>query len=653
MANITAEEIAKLDDDELEQFGQKNKAKKTKRRKLQGWLRWLQLVLVVLMAAYHFYTAVNTINPHTQRAIHLLFVLVFVFLLYPARKGSPAARPSVCDVILIVLSLCAVGFLLYRFEELAMMAGRYKRADIIWGVVSLLLVIEATRRVVGYTLPVFAVIMLLYGYFGEFVPGMLGHSGFSVNRIVSHLTLTTGGIYGQILGVSSMYIFLFILFGAFLGASGLTAVFNDIAMALSGSTRGGPAKVSVLASGLMGSISGSTTANVVTTGAFTIPLMKKIGYKDYFAGAVEAASSAGGQVMPPVMGSAAFIIADSLGVPYSKVLLAALIPAILYYFSLWIMIDLRARKEGIKGLEQDQIPDLMKVLRERGHLMLPLAVIIYMLVAGYNATWAAISGIIISVVASFLRRSTWIKPSDLLKALESGVLSALSVAIACAIIGIIIGIFSLTGIILAIGSAILSFSGGKLWLTLVLTMFVSLILGMGLPTTACYVLTSTVAAPALIGLNVLPMQAHMFVFYFGILSTITPPVAAGSYAAAGLSGANPNKTGWMGVRLACAGFIVPYMFIYSPELLLPEGINVLVALRVAVTSLIGIVCLGLAMEGYFKRRLNIVERCIALASAFALIDSGMLTDAAGVAGFAAVIASQTLTARQEKAVQKE
>ena len=617
---------------------QENDSRKSiKRRAFEGGLKIAIAVLTTLMSIYQLYSVVWSINPMQQRAMHLLFVLILVFLLYPATSKSPRTRPSVLDFVLVVAAAVSIGYLLIRFSALARSAGKYTTLDIVMGAVTVVLVLEACRRAVGNALPILALVVLLYGFTGQFLSGPLQHSGFSFKRIVAQLTLTTGGIYGQILGVSSTYIFLFILFGAFLGVTGMSGVFNDIAIALAGGTRGGPAKVSVLASGLMGSISGSTTANVVTTGAFTIPLMKKIGYKDYFAASVESAASAGGQIMPPVMGSAAFLMADSLGIPYSAVIKAALIPAILYYLSLWIMIDFRARKEGIRGLPKEQLPKLKLVLKERGHLLLPLIGIIVLLVSGYSATYSALIGIGIAIVSSFLKRSTRINVKELLVALQKGALSALSVAAACALIGIIIGIISLTGAILSVGNAIFSLSGGYLITSLILTMLVSLVLGMGLPTTACYVLTSTVAAPVLARFGISLLQAHMFVFYFGILSTITPPVAAGSYAAAGIAGSNPNKTGFSGIKLAVAGFLIPYMFIFSPELLLPTGVSFWVMLRVIPTAIIGVYCLALSVQGYLFKELSIWERLIAGIGALLLIDSGIITDVAGLVCFVVVM----------------
>lgn len=635
LKNITVEEVEKLDDEELEEIGKKKK-KKTSRRKFEGRLKLLVTILAIAMSAYQLYTAIFTINPLQQRAFHLLFVLVLIFILYPANSKSPTNRPSIPDCGLVFLSILAVNNIVVRFGALASSGGRYNQMDLVFGVITILLVIEATRRTIGWALPIMAMILITYGFLGRYVPGPLMHAGFSWNRIVAHLTITTEGIYGQILGVSSTYIYLFILFGAFLGATGMSTVFNDIALSLAGALRGGPAKVSVLASGLMGSISGSTSANVVTTGAFTIPLMRKTGYKDYFASACEAAASTGGQIMPPVMGSAAFIMADSLGVPFISVLRAAVLPAILYYCSVWVMVDLRARKENIRGLEKDELPEIKDTLIKRGHLLIPLIGIIYMLVIGYNAITAALIGIVLSIVSSFIKKDTWIKPAALLKAMESGALGALSVAIACGVIGIIIGMVSLTGAILAAGAAILKLSGGMLATTLILTMLTSIVLGMGLPTTACYVLTSTIAAPAIVKLGVDPMQAHMFVFYFGILSTITPPVAIGAYTAAGLSGADPTETGWAAVRLAFAGFIIPFMFIYSPELLLPAGLNLFTIIRVIISSLLGIVALGWFIEGYCRRELKFYERALSVVAAFCLIHSGLVTDIIGYTSAAIV-----------------
>jgi len=625
---LSLEKIEEMDDEELEDFGKKKK-KRAKRRKFEGTQKYVVTVIAVLMCLYHLFAAIYKINPIQQRAIHLMFVLVLIYMLYPASHKSPKHRPSSVDWVLVVLSIASVGNVLLRVETWARTAMRYNSTDVLFGILTVLLVMEAARRATGLALPIMSCIVILYGFFGHLISGPLAHSQFSFKRIINNLAMTTDGVYGSILGVSSTYIYLFILFGAFLGVTGMSKVFNDLAMAMAGGLRGGPAKVSVLASGLMGSVSGSTSANVVTTGSFTIPLMKRTGYSDYYSGAVEAASSTGGQIMPPVMGSASFLIADALGVPYARVLKAALVPAILYYFSLWTMVDLRARRIGLKRVSKDELPNVKEVLSKGGHLMIPLVGIIYMLVSGKSAISAALVGIALSIASSFLKRDTWIKPKDLIKGMEAGALSALAVASACAIIGTVVGLLTMSGAILTIGNAIFKFSRGSLVISLVLTMITCIIMGMGLPTSACYILTSTVAAPVLVMLDIIPLQAHMFVFYFGILASITPPVATGAYAAAGLAGSDPNRTGWTALRIAVAGFIIPYMFIYCPELLLPDNISMLTILRVVATSMIGVKALGWAVEGYYSRQLTWVERIMALAGAVSLIYTGLVTDIIG------------------------
>lgn len=605
--------------------------KKTKRRQFKGSIKVFVTAIAIIMSSFHLYTAAfGTLGPIQQRSVHLGFVLTLIFLLYPATKRSPMDRPSIIDWIFIFLSIAATGNIYFRYKTLALSGGLYTETDIFFGILTLIVVFEAARRTIGYALPILSSIFFIYAFVGRYIPGPLMHSGFSLKRVIQHLYLTTEGIFGQILGVSSTYIYLFILFGAFLAATGMSEFFNDLALSLAGHTRGGPAKVSVLSSAFMGTISGSTSANVVTTGSFTIPLMKKTGYQSHFAGGIEAAASAGGQIMPPVMGAAAFIIADSLGMPFVQVLGAALVPAILYFSGVWTIVHLRASKMGIEGLPKNQLPNLRNVILSRGHLIIPIIGIIYMLLKGYNALYAAFWGIILAVGSSLLRKETRINLKLLLQAMEKGALNAVPVAIACAIIGVVIGVTSLTGAVLALGSAVLKLSGGYLFTTLLLTMVVAIIMGMGLPTTACYVLTSAVAAPALMRLNVLPIAAHLFVFYFGILSTITPPVAVGAYAAAGIAGSDPSKTGWAAVKLAIAGFIIPYMFVYSPDLLILPGATLAKIIPVAITAIVGVIALGATAEGFFWGPLNLLQRLLLLIGALLLIKSGLYTDILGL-----------------------
>ncbi len=627
----------------------KDAKKKSKKRMLNKSMKTLVSIIAILMSVFHLYTAaVRALSPIQQRSIHLVFVLTLIFIIYPARQKSPMGRPSIIDWALMALSFASIGNINLRFVQLARTGGLYNQTDVIFGVILILLVIEATRRTIGLALPILSSVFIAYTFLGKYLSGPLMHGGFSINRLVQHLYMTTEGIFGQILGVSSTYIYVFILFGAFLAATGMSEFFNDFALSLAGHTRGGPAKVSVLSSGLMGTISGSTSANVVTTGSFTIPLMIKTGYEDHFAGGVEAAASAGGQIMPPVMGAAAFIIADSLGMPYVQVLAGALLPAILYYLSIWVIVHLRASKMGITGIPRSELPKFKEVVLSKGHLVIPLIGIIYMLVSGYNALYAAVWGIVLSIIASMLKKETRINLPLLFDALKKGALNAVPVAIACGIIGIVVGVTSLTGAILALGSAVLKLSGGYLFTTLLLTMLVSIIMGMGLPTTACYVLTSAVAAPALVRLGILPFAAHMFVFYFGILSTITPPVAVGAYAAAGISGADPAKTGWAGMRLAIAGFIIPFMFVYSPDILITPDSTFITIAQVFITAIIGAVALGAASEGYFMGRISLILRLLLIAGAVFLIYSGTKTDILGFALVFSIFGYQYMKDRKLK-----
>jgi TRAP transporter 4TM/12TM fusion protein len=628
--------------------------KSGKRRKLSGNLKKLITVLAVVMSVYHLYTAAfGLLMPIQQRSIHLAFVLTLIFLLYPATAKSDHTKPTLFDWLLVILSIAATANISARFYDLAASGGRYIPSDIYFGILLAVLVIEAARRTMGNILPIMAVIFVIYAFLGRYVPGPLMHSGFSYKRIIQHLYLTTEGIFGQILGVSSTYIFMFILFGAFLTATGMGEFFNDFAMSLAGNKKGGPAKVSVLSSAFMGTINGSTSANVVTTGSFTIPLMKRMGYSATFAGAVEASASAGGQIMPPVMGAAAFIIADTLGMPYVELLAAAFIPAVLYFAGIWTAVDLRASKLGLQGLPKDQLPSLLKVIKTQGHLVIPILAIIYMLVKGYNALYAAFWGIVLSVIVSFFKKETRLNLKTLVEALEKGALSAVPVAAACAIIGIVIGITSLTGAALSMGSAVLKLSGGYLLTTLLLTMVVAIIMGMGLPSTAAYVLTSAVAAPALIKIGVLPLAAHLFVFYFGILSTITPPVAVGAYAAAGIAGTNPNETGWTAVKLAIAGFIVPFCFVYSPGLLILPGNPWWSVLYNATTAMIGVISLGACVEGYLYQKIKPYERALLFVGAFSLIYSGLKTDILGICLVGLIYVKQVAMVKRLKKTEKE
>jgi TRAP transporter 4TM/12TM fusion protein len=599
-----------------------------KKRSMTGHLKLLVSVIAITMSLFQLYTAAaGLLPPLQQRSAHLLFVLVLVFLLYPACRKSSTSKPGVLDWVLVALSLVSNAYLFWRYPSLARSGGLYVAADYIMGGIAMLVVFEASRRVLGWPLVILAAACLVYAFVGRWVPGPLVHCGFTLNRVLQQMYLTTEGVYGQILGVSATYIFLFVTFGAFLSATGVSNFFNDFAAAIAGKTRGGPAKIAVISSALVGTVSGSTSANVVTTGTFTIPLMKRSGYESYFAAAVEAAASCGGQIMPPIMGSAAYIMADALGISYVQVLKSALIPALLYFLSVGAGVHWRAWRLGLSGMSET--PDLRTVIRERGYLFLPLVAVIWLLISGYNPLRAAFWGIVITIATSFVRKESRIDLRRLLKALESGALSAVSVAMACAIVGVVVGVFTLTGAVLTMAGAVVEMSHGILWLTLILTMVVAILLGMGVPTTACYVLTSAVAAPALTRLGVGRLAAHMFVFYFGCLATITPPVAVGAYTAAGLAGSDPNKTGWQAMKLAGAGFLVPFIFALSPALLMLDA-QPLAILQACVTGAIGVIALSIALEGYYHFQLRAIERIALFVAAIALVIPGTITDVVGL-----------------------
>ena len=581
------------------------------------------------------------------RSIHLTFVMVLIFLLYPARKKGMRGKPGVLDWVMVALSLVAGLYMVFANEPLAMRGGLPITQDYIMGALGILVVFEAGRRALGPELPILAAIFLLYAYFGEHIPGSFGHSGFSLNRIIAHMYLGSEGIFGVALGVSASFIFLFILFGAFLGETGMAKLINDSSMALAGTSPGGPAKVAVVASGIMGTISGSAVANVATTGAFTIPLMKSIGYKPYFAAAVEAVASTGGQLMPPVMGAAAFIMAEFLNIPYKDIMIAALIPAFLYYLAVFAMVHLEALKTGLKGVPRDQLPVMKMVLKERGHLILPLVAIVYLLMKGVTPTYAAFYGILVAVGASFLRKSTRMSWRSLLKALEMGAIGSVSVAIATAVVGFIVGVSSLTSLGITLGDNMIAFAHGYLLPTLVLTMITAIILGMGMPTTAVYIVGATIAAPALLKLGIAPLAAHLFVFYFGNISNVTPPVALAAFAGAGIAGASPSKVGWAAARLASAGFLIPYIWIYSPALIAQGSIGEI--LGALATATLGVIVLACAVQGYMLKNTNVFHRVLLFIAAFSLIKPGLVTDVVGISLFVIVFLWQRFELNSKKA----
>ena len=601
-------------------------------RELMGWQGWLITTIAVAMSLFHIYTAgFGLLNAMIQRAMHLAFVLVLVFLLYPfSQKKSARDRIPWTDFILALAGAYVTLYMVFNFEELVMRAGLPTRMDLIVGFLGIALLLEATRRVSSPILPCIALFFLFYCFFGRYFPQMFQHRGFNVIRVINHMYMGTEGVFGIPLAVSATFVFMFILFGSFLEQTGMGKFIIDLSMALAGHSTGGPAKVAVLSSGFMGSISGSSVANVCTTGMFTIPLMKSVGYKPYFSGAVEAVASTGGQIMPPVMGAAAFIMAEFLGVPYLKVALAAIVPAFLYYFAVMVQVHLEASRLGLEGLPREQLPKLGALLKKKGHLLLPLAGIVYFLLSGYTPLKAAFNGILITVAVSYLNRDTMLTPLKLRDALESGARGALGVACACGTVGIIVGTATLTGLGLRIASAIVAISGGLLLPSLILTMVACILLGAGLPTTANFIVTSTMCAPALFKLDVPPMAAYMFVLYFGIAADLSPPVALAAYAGAGIAGDDPMKTGATAVKLALAGFLVPYIYVYNPMLVL-VGFKAVPFTIAIITAVLGVFLLGMGSIGYYKIKMQAWQRALAFAGALTLLVPGIQTDIIGLA----------------------
>ncbi|HIU17792.1 MAG TPA: TRAP transporter permease [Candidatus Avidesulfovibrio excrementigallinarum] len=606
-------------------------------RILTGWRTRLVGILAFAMACFHFYTAGTGLLPaQTQGAVHLAFALALTFLLYPARQHSPRKNAIPWyDYILAGLSALTCLYLVYNFIELTYRAGLPTDTDLIMGILLILVLLEATRRISNPVLSCLAIAALLYCFFGRAMPDMFAHRGFSITRIVNHMYLGTEGIFGTPLEVSATFVFMFILFGAVLEKTGIGKFIIDLSLAIAGWSVGGPAKVAVVSSGLMGTVSGSSVANVCTTGMFTIPLMKSVGYPPHFAGAVEATASTGGQIMPPVMGAGAFIMAQFLGMPYTTVALAAVIPAVLYYGAVLIQVHFEAQRLGLKGLPREQLPNLWYLLKTKGFLLLPLVGIIYLLLAGFTPLKAAFYGILICIPLSWLNRETRLTPQKLFEAFESGARASLSVACACACVGMVVGTSTLTGLALRIASGIVELSSGMLLPTLVLTMCASILLGTGLPTTANFIVTSTMAAPALLQLGVPPIAAYMFVFYFGIAADLTPPVALAAYAGAGIAGSDPMKTGGTAFKLALAGLLIPYIYVFNPMLLFVDA-SFWPMVQAIISAFIGVFLLSMFTIGHFKAHLSWPLRCLALCGALGLLHPGTLTDVIGL-GILAVI----------------
>jgi len=584
------------------------------------------------MALFHLYAGVfGTLPAIKQRSLHLLFVLVLVFLIYPAKKGK-RERPPFYDWVLILLSLASISYIFVNYEWVAF--ERYwfvtplLPIEKVLGAIIIVLVLEAARRTVGLFLTLVAVAFLLYWFIGPYLPGMLYHQPLTLDMLLDMEYLSTAGIFGLPLGISATYVVLFIIFGSFMLQTGFGEFVTDVASGITGRTRGGPAKVAVFSSALFGTISGSGSANVAITGTFTIPMMKKAGFKSYFAGAVEAAASTGGQIMPPIMGAAAFLMAEYSGIPYIQVIKHAAIPALLYFTGVFFMVDLEAAKTGIKGLSKEELPPWKGKVLVYGHLIIPIVLLLYFMAIGRTLFYAVTVSVFAVFILSFLRKATRFNLQKLITALSEGARGTIIVAVACAVAGLIIGTIQITGIGDRFVSLVVTLSGGYVMIGLIIAMLAAILLGMGMPTSAAYVLMVALVIPALMKIGIPTLQAHMFAFYFACLSLVTPPVATASYVAAGIAQSSMTKTGWTSARVAAAAYIVPFMFVYAPALLLVGSPGEIIL--AAITALIGVYALALGLQGFRDIPLNLAQRALALGAAILMIFPGWLTDVPGV-----------------------
>lgn len=627
-------------------------------RDLQGVMLKVVFFGLLAFSLFQLYTAIFVqFTAYIQRSIHLGFALSLIFLLFPAIKRGKKINRHKIPFYDYILSLLSIGVGLYwpiMYQELVFRVGNVTTMDLIVGILAILLTLEATRRAVGLPITIIASIFIIYTFFGRYFPGFLAHRGQDLESVIQLMFYTTDGILGTPLGVSATFIFVFLLFGAFLVKTGVGQYFNDLAVAFAGHLIGGPAKVAIFSSALQGTISGSSVANVVTSGSYTIPMMKKLGYKKEFAGGVEAAASTGGQIMPPIMGAAAFLMVEFIGgIQYWDIAKAAAIPALLYFTGIWIMTHFEAKRVGLRGLTKEEMPNRKEVLKKI-YLLLPIFGIIVFLLIGIPTMQAALYGILLTIIVSAFDKETRLGFRDIIEALVDGARTALAVAAATAAAGIIVGVVVKTGLGLSLANGLVSASGGNILLTLFFTMLAAIVLGMGSPTTANYVITSTIAAPAIITLLMLDMpdgaavpiaialSAHLFVFYFGIIADITPPVALAAFAAAGVSGGDPIKTGFASAKLAIAAFIIPYMFVLSPELLMIDTTPTQL-IWVLITAISGMISIGAGMIGYWYRTMKWYERILAIGAGLLLIYPEGISDIIGLIIFLSLFAIQYFT----------
>jgi len=592
-------------------------------RILNNWRTMLLNLWLITFIGFHFYTVVFGQLPKIQQgAMHLGFALSAIFWVYSF--STRLRKPNFLEELLLhiipaIASLICNGYIILNFEQIAERGGIPTSIEFVLGFILFVLIFEAGRRVVGKYLTGFALIFLFYTKFGNFFPGFLRHSPISLIRIIQHFYLTSEGIYGIAIYVSSTFVVLFVVFGSFIAAGGAAEFFKDLGFAMAGKQSGGPAKVAIIASGLLGTINGSSIANVATTGTFTIPLMKKIGYKPEFAAAVEAVASTGGQILPPIMGAAAFIMAQFLGISYARVILAATVPAILYYYSLYLSVHFEAKRLGLKGMLSKDIPKTIDVFKTEGYFLVPIIVILAMLIKNYSAVYAAFGGIISMIIVSFFgKKETHLNPYKVLLAMRDGGKTVLTIAMACSLVGFIIGTASISGLGLVLANNIIELSHGDVNLTLLFAMLSCLLLGMALPTTANYVVTSILIAPALFKLGIPLLVSHLFCFYYGITADITPPVCMATYTAAGIAKSDVNKTGITGLRLGFAAYLIPLIFVKYPILLMID-FEPVKFLFVLLKVVLGVLAINAAFEKYYFTKISNLELIMLLISSVLIL----------------------------------
>lgn len=590
-------------------------------------VRYLLAAFALLMVYMNLFA---NWDERVRRSLFVGIVIILSFLVYPAKKGSTKKNYiPIYDIVLMVLGAGAYFYFVINFKTIIGHATRISQMEVIVGIIGILVLAETCRRVVGIPILCVATVFIAYAFYsglgaGRAFPQVL-------KSIVYNLFYTTSGVIGTPIGVCSTYIALFILFGAFLEATGISEFFIQLANSLAGASTGGPAKVAVISSALCGMVSGSSVGNTVTTGSVTIPLMKKTGYKGEFAGAVEAAASTGGQIMPPIMGAAAFLMAEMVGVQYSEIAMRAIFPALLYFTGIFITVHLEAKRLGLKGIAKEDLPKFVPLFIRQGYLLIPLVTLVAMVMMGYTMSRSAVIATLLAILVSIPNKSTRMNPTRFVNALETGGKNTLSVAVACGIAGIIAGVVTMTGLGQILISAIVSVAGDRVIIALFLTMLTCIVLGMGVPTTANYIIMATTCAPILVnGMGINKIAANMFVFYFGIVADITPPVALAAYAGSAIAKSNPMKTALNASRLAIAAFIVPYIFAFNPAMLFIDA-DVVQVVIIIVTSLVGLTGVAGGLEGYMVTNMNPIQRILAVVGGLCLIIPGTVTDLAGIA----------------------